>query len=325
MQKDDTLFRIAMVLVDGFALLSYATVVEPLRAANLLGERVLYEVCNIPLSGDTARSSGGAIIPGAGAVGGPLDYDLMLVVAGDNCITVHDEPLFNWLRRAARMGIAIGGVSGGPVILAEAGLMTGRRMTAHWEHIPMLGEKSPDLLIERGLYVIDRDRVTCAGGTAPLDLMHALISEHHGPALATRVSDWFIHTDVRPSQGPQRAGIIERWGTTNRKVLEVIMAMEGHIADTLTLDQLASFADMSSRQLNRLFQENLDQTTMAFYRNLRLEKAQNLLKYSTLPVIEIAIATGFASATHFATTHARRFGYPPTAVRKAGAPGPVLS
>ncbi|MDP4796336.1 MAG: GlxA family transcriptional regulator, partial [Rhodospirillales bacterium] len=87
MQKDDTLFRIAMVLVDGFALLSYATVVEPLRAANLLGERVLYEVCNIPLSGDTARSSGGAIIPGAGAVGGPLDYDLMLVVAGDNCIT----------------------------------------------------------------------------------------------------------------------------------------------------------------------------------------------------------------------------------------------
>lgn len=307
-----------MILVDGFALLSYATVVEPLRAANVLGEKVLYEVTNIPLAGGMAKSSGGALIQGAGTIGGPLHYDLMLVVAGDNCTSVHDAPLFNWLRRAARTGIAIGGVSGGPVILAAAGLMTGWRMTAHWEHIPMLSEISPELLIERGLYVIDRDRITCAGGTAPLDLMHALIADHHGPALATRVSDWFIHTDVRPSRGPQRAGIIERWGTTNRKVLDVIMAMEGHIADTLTLDQLARFAELSSRQLNRLFQEKLDQTTMAFYRNLRLEKAQNLLKYSALPVIEIAILTGFSSATHFATAHTQRYGYPPSAVRKSG-------
>ncbi len=314
--KHATPFRIAMVLVDGFALLSYATVVEPLRAANLLGERALYDVCNVPMTGTQARSSGGAIIPGAATVGDPLDFDLILIVAGDNCLTVDDAHLFNWLRRADRMGIPIGGVSGGPVILATCGLMTGRRMTAHWEHIPMLNEMSPGLLVERGLYVIDRDRVTCAGGTAPLDLMHALIADHHGPGLATRVSDWFMHTDVRPSRGPQRAGIIERWGTTNRKVLDAIVAMEGHVADTLTLDQLALYTDLSSRQLNRLFQDKLGQTTMAFYRNLRLEKAQNLLKYSTLPVIEIAIATGFSSAPHFATSHSNRYGYPPSSVRK---------
>lgn len=309
-------FRVGVVLVDGFALMSYASAVEPFRAANFLSGAALYEVCNIPAIGEVATSSSGAKIPGRGAVGGPLDFDLMIVVAADYSATFRDPRLISWLRRAGRMGITLSGVSGGPVLLAVAGLMTGRRMTVHWEYMPLLDEICPGLLIEKTLYVIDRDRVTCAGGVAPLDLMHALIADRHGPALARRVSDWFLHTEVRPSRGPQRAGLIERWGTTNAKLLDVIMAMEGHIADPLALSQLAAFAGLSGRQLNRLFQDKLGHTTMEFYRNLRLEKAQNLLRNSSLPLIEIAVATGFTNAAHFATAHRRLFGFPPSAVRK---------
>lgn len=309
-------FRVGIVLIDGFALMSYASAVEPLRAANFLSRTPLYDICNIPAAGEVATSSSGAKIPGRGAVGGPLDFDLIIVVAADYSATFRDPRLISWLRRAGRMGITLSGVSGGPVLLAVAGLMTGRRMTVHWEYMPLLDEICPGLLIEKTLYVIDRDRVTCAGGVAPLDLMHALIADHHGPALARRVSDWFLHTEVRPSRGPQRAGLIERWGTTNAKVLDVIMAMEGHIADPLALSQLAAFAGLSGRQLNRLFQDKLSHTTMEFYRNLRLEKAQNLLRNSSLRLIEIAVATGFINAAHFATCYRRRFGFPPSAVRK---------
>lgn len=309
-------FRVGVVLIDGFSLMAYSSAVEPLRAANHLSGAPLYDICNIPAIGDVATSSSGAKIPARGAVGGPLDFDLMIVAAADFSPTFRDSRLINWLRRAARMGITLCGVSGGPVLLAVAGLMTGRRMTVHWEYMPLLDEICPGLLIEKTLYVIDRDRVTCAGGVAPLDLMHALIADHHGPALARRVSDWFLHTEVRPSRGPQRAGLIERWGTTNAKLLDVIMAMEGHIADPLALSQLAAFAGLSGRQLNRLFQDKLGHTTMEFYRNLRLEKAQNLLRNSSLRLIEIAVATGFINAAHFATAHRRRFGFPPSAVRK---------
>lgn len=316
MKKAGTPFRVAIILVDGFALMSYASVVEPLRAANFLSGATLYDVCTVPATGETATSSSGANIPGRGAVGGPLNFDLMIVVAADYSASFRDPRLINWLRRADRMGMTLSGVSGGPVLLAVAGLMTGRRMTVHWEYMPLLDEICPGLLIEKSLYVMDRDRVTCAGGVAPLDLMHALIADHHGPALARRVSDWFLHTEIRPSRGPQRSGRIERWGTTNGKVLDVIMAMEGHVADPLALSQLAAFAGLSCRQLNRIFQESLGQTTMGFYRNLRLEKAQNLLRNSSLPLIEIAVATGFINAAHFATSHRRRFGYPPSAVRK---------
>ena len=309
-------FRIGLLLIDGFALMSYASVVEPLRAANLLARRPLYDLRLVPAAGEAAASSVGALVPGQGRVGEPPAFDLLLVLAGGDPAAFRDARVFAWLRRADRLGVTLGGVSGGPVILARAGLMAGRRLTVHWDHAPALAEIAPSLMIERSLYVIDRDRVTCAGGTAPMDLMHALIARHHGPRFARQVSDWFLHTDIRPSGGPQRAGLVERHGTTNAALLDAIAAMESHVADPLDLAQLARFAGVGPRQLNRLFCERLGASTMGFYRDLRLEKARALLRGSALPMTEIALATGFASSAHFSAAHARRHGVPPSALRK---------
>lgn len=306
---------IGILLIDGYALMSYASVVEPLRAANLLAGRELYRVCNIPASGDTARSSSGAVVPANDRVGSEAGFSMVLIVAGGSPAAYDDERVFDWLRRLARQGTVLGGVSGGPVILASAGLMKGRRMTVHWEHAAALTEISPSLLIERSLYVIDRDRVTCAGGTAPMDLMHALITEHHGPDLARRVSDWYMHTEIRPSGGPQRAGRVVRYKTTDATVLRAIEAMENHVADPLELRQLAAIAGVSLRQLNRLFRNKIGESTIRFYRNLRLEKARNLLTDSSLRITEVALATGFANSGHFSAAFAERYGSPPSSYR----------
>lgn len=306
---------VGILLIDGFALMSYASVVEPLRAANLLAGRELYRVRSIPASGNVATSSGGAVVRAGNSVGADTDFDLVLVAAGGDPAAYYDERVFDWLRRLARRGVTLGGVSGGPVILASAGLMKGRRMTVHWEHAAALTEISPSLLIERSLYVIDRDRVTCAGGTAPMDLMHALIAERHGPELAQRISDWYMHTEIRPSGGPQRAGRVVRYQTTDAAVLRAIEAMENHIADPLALRQLASIAEVSLRQLNRLFRSKIGESTMRFYRHLRLEKARSLLTNSSLRITEVALATGFASSGHFSTAFVERYGSPPSSNR----------
>jgi transcriptional regulator GlxA family with amidase domain len=309
-------FRVGALLIDGFALMSYAAVAEPLRAANLLARRELYALTNVPAAGSAATSSGGAVVPGQAAVGGGAPFDLLLVVAGGDPAAFGDRRVLSWLRRAARAGVTLGGVSGGPVILARAGLMTGRRMTVHWEHAAALAAVDPALMLERSLYVIDRDRVTCAGGTAPIDLMHALIAMHHGVAFARLVSDWFLHTDIRPSGSPQRAGLAERHGTSHPALLDALAAMEDHVADPLDLRQLAGLAGVGVRQLNRLFRELLGRSTMGFYRDLRLDRARDLLRGSTLPMTEIALATGFAGSAHFAAAHARRHGQPPSALRR---------
>ncbi len=309
-------YRVAFVLVDGFALMSYSAAMEPLRAANLLAGEELYAIDHVAVSGDKAVSSAGTEIPATAHAGDVLDIDLLLVVAGGDPARFDKPRVFQWLRQMARRDVLIGGVSGGPVVLARAGLMEGRRMTVHWEHAPALAEISPSLMVERSLYVIDRDRVTCAGGIAPLDLMHALIAMHHGHDFARKVSDWFLHTEVRPSGGPQRASLVERYGTTSPMVIRAIETMENHIAEPLGLDALAQRTGCGPRQLNRLFGDKLGTTTMAFYRELRLQKARNLLAQTTLSITEIALATGFSNSAHFSDAFRRKYAAAPSAMRR---------
>ena len=308
--------RIGFLLIDGFALMSYSAAIEPLRAANLLARRTLYEIHHIPSGGASATSSSGAIIKATSRVGEDDKFDLMLVIAGGDPVSFRDVKVFQWLRTLARRGVRLGGVSGGPVILAYAGLMKGRRMTVHWEHALALSEISPRLMIERTLFVIDRDRLTSAGGIAPLDMMHALLAENHGSAFAREVSDWFLHTEIRSSEGPQRAGLVERYGTTSPPIIQAIETMENHVADPLELGQLAELSDISPRQLNRLFHDKLGQSTIKFYRDLRLEKARKLLIQSTLSITEIALANGFANSAHFSYSFRRTFGLTPSSLRQ---------
>lgn len=307
--------RIGCLLIDDFALLSYSAVVEPMRAANLLARRTIYNIRHIAARGRCAKSSGGLTVEATAQLAEHFDFDYVFVFAGGDPARFHDIRVFEWLRHLAKRGVILVGVSGGPVILAAAGVMEGRRMTVHWEHAGLLAEVSPNLFVERTLYVIDRDRITCAGGIAPLDLMHALITEQFGTELAQNVSGWFMHTDIRPSGGPQRAGIAERYGTTSQTIVRAIEAMENHIADPLTLAQLALLSGIGARQLNRLFREKLGQSTMGFCRALRLEKARGFLAQSPMPISQIALATGFSSQAHFSHCFKKKYGEPPSALR----------
>ncbi|MEO1025379.1 MAG: GlxA family transcriptional regulator [Pseudomonadota bacterium] len=312
----ETPFRVGIFAVPGFALMSYACTVEPLRAANLLSRRPLYQVLHFG-EGAHVASSGAASIERQHDVGETVGLDLLLVVAGGDPFAFEDPATFAWLKRLARRRVQLGGVSGGSVLLAKAGLMEGRRLTVHWEHAAGLSEQFPDILIERRLFVIDRDRVTCGGGTAPLDLMHALINSHHGSAFARLVSDWFLHTDIRSATDPQRAGLVERLGPQSPHVIEAITAMESHVGDPLSLSQLALMAGVSPRHLNRLFAQAFDQSVMDIYRNLRLETARRMVRSTAMSAGEIGAATGFGSAAHFSNAYKAHFGIGPRADRAA--------
>ncbi|MCY3880224.1 MAG: GlxA family transcriptional regulator [Rhodobacteraceae bacterium] len=331
MDKDEefTPYHIGLVLIEGFALMSFASLVEPLRAANLLAAQELFRVNCYSLSGKPVASSSGARVPARPLPGGKARDRLAMVIAGGDPFAATDTRLFAWFRNLDRQGVSLGGVSGGPVILANAGLMAGRRMTVHWEHAAALIEMKPELLLEPSLYVMDRDRVTCAGGTAPMDFAHMLIADQGGAGLAQLVSDWFMHTEVRRSEGPQRAGLIERFGTRKPAVLAAIEAMEAHIAEPLSLGQLARTACLGERQLSRLFRRELGIPPMAFCRRLRLGVARNLLQTTSLSLTEIALATGFADSAHFSNAFRHQFDEPPSRVREVkpnypGAAGAAL-
>ena len=308
--------RVGILPISGFALMSYACTVEPLRAANLLSRKRLYEIVHFGQEPQTG-SSGAASVERTHPVGEAVDLDLLLVVAGGDPFDFRDDAVFSWLRQMARCGARIGGVSGGSVILARAGLMSGHRMTVHWEHAPRLADRFPDISIERRLYVVDRDRVTCGGGTAPLDLMHALIASQHGSVFARLVSDWFLHTDIRTATAPQRSGSAERIGSHSPHVIEAVSAMESHIADPLSLPQLALVTGITPRHLTRLFSDAFGRSAMDYYRGLRLDVGKRLVEGSAMAIGEIAEATGFSNAGHFSNAYKEWFGARPTADRRA--------
>ena len=307
--------HVGLLLINDFAMMSYASTVEPMRAANLLSGEQLYKIEHLCGRGNSAISSGGVKLEKSMNLKDATNLDILFVIAGGNPSSFVGEEVIATLRMLSTRGVVLGGVSAGPYILAISGVMKDHRMTIHWEHAPSLIERLPNLLVARSLYVMDRDRITCAGGTAPLDMMHALITNHHGARFAREVSDWFMHTEVRPAGGQQRAGLAERHNTTNASVLKTIDVMENHLADPLTLNQLANLCDLSARQLNRIFKTHIGLGTMQFYKELRLNQAKKLCEQSTLSITEIALATGFSSTAHFSSRFKDQFNISPSRTR----------
>jgi transcriptional regulator GlxA family with amidase domain len=179
-------------------------------------------------------------------------------------------------------------------------------------------EDFPEIEAHRTLYEIDRGRLTCAGGIAALDMMRAIIAQQHGPSLANGISGWFLQTHLRLGSGPQRLTLRERYGTSNRTLLKALEAMEASIEKPMPRDQLSRRAGVSIRQLERLFAVHLKTTINAQYLKLRLDHAHRLLHETTMPILDIAVACGFASASHFSRSYKAQYGKPPRGEREAG-------
>jgi len=303
--------QIGFLLTPGFSLLSYASTVEPLRAANRLSGRPRYTWLHGSADSRPVEASSGLAIAADRKVGDDCPLDMILVCAGGNPALHRHARTLSWLRKLARRGVTIGGVSGGPYILARAGLLDGFRCTIHWEHLAAFREEFPQLDVRRTLYEIDRDRLTCAGGIAGFDMMRALIAAEHGPALATAVSEWFLQTQLRSGSGPQRLTLRERYGVTHPKLLAALQAMEDSTERTLSRDALASVAGLSVRQLERLFASHLGTTIGDLYLKVRLDRARALVHETALPLLDIAVACGFATGSHFSRAYRAHFGRSP--------------
>ncbi|MCH4151900.1 MAG: GlxA family transcriptional regulator [Sphingobium sp.] len=307
---------LGLLLIEGFALMSYASVIEPFRAANNLAGEELYRWTHISVDGEPVRASNGALFFADEQVGTSTHFDTLFLFAAGDPLTFADKPTFAWLRKIARLGTRIAGISGGPFLMARAGLLDGYSATIHWEHRIALQSGFPDLMIEPSLYVIDRARITCAGGTAGLDLAIDLIERDHSPLLARRVGEWFIQTEHRNASKPQRPSLSERFGVRDERVVRALAVMEKAMEHPSPVSEIAAAAYVSARQLERLFHRHLGKSISAVYLDVRLDRAAQLLHQTAASTTTIALMCGFRSASHFSTAFRRRFAISPSHFRK---------
>ena len=309
--------RFVFLLVENFTMIAFAGAIEPLRIANRMADRTLYEWRVVSASGGPVTASNGVALQADGGLE-PVGGDaVILVVGGINVKAAISKPVLTWLRREARRGLAIGALCTGAQVIAAAGLLDGRRCTIHWENRDGFEEDFPDIDLTPNIYVIDRDRYTAAGGAASTDLMLKLIARRHGVELANLVADQMIHTSIRSDQDAQRMSIPTRIGVRHPKLASVIAQMEAHIEDPVSPADLARDVAMSTRQLERLFRRYLGRSPKRYYMDLRLGKARNLLLQTDMSVINVALACGFASPSHFSKCY--RTLYKTTPYRERGA------
>jgi len=308
--------RIGFFLVPRFSMMAFSSAVEPLRAANLLSGRNLYRWQVFSRDGGPVQASNGMVLQTEPAFAEATRVETLFLCASYDPEATMDRQTLAWLRRMPVAGTRLGAVDTGAWFLAHAGLLDGHRATVHWEWRDAFAEKFPQVDTRLSLFEIDRGRITCAGATAALDMMLHLIGLEFGPKLAVDISEQFIHERIRPPDDMQRMALGKRLGVTDPTMEAVIRAMENSLEEPLRAPALARIAGTSERQLERLFRRALGVTPVQYYLDLRLRRARVLLTQTRLPVMEVAMACGFASAGHFARAYRGRFGMSPRVDRR---------
>ncbi len=307
--------KYAFLTLQNYSLIAVTNAVEPLRMANRVVGQDVYEWSIVSLDGRPVLASNGLDL----APTIPLDklgkVEILFVCGGINVRDAVSAPLLSALRRLAERRVALGALCTGGYALARAGLLDNYRATIHWENLPALREEFPRVQLNDQVFSIDRERYTCSGGTAPLDLMLNLIQLKHGLRISQLVSEQFVLERVRSAEDRQYVPLRAQVGASHRGMIKVAQLMEENIEKPLSLDRIARATGLSRRQIERLFKRHLDCVPKKYYLEMRLRRARELLLQTAMPIMDVTTSCGFKSPPHFSRCYRSQFGHPPSAER----------
>ena len=308
--------RFAFVLIESFSLLSFASAMDALRIANRMSDQRLYDWILLGDGGKTVSCSAGTSFQLDNDLIELKRDDIIMLCGGIDVQANTSKKLLSWIRRETRKGLAIGGLCTAAYVMAKAGILDGKRATIHWENQDSFNEEFTDIELTKSVFIVDGNRMTTAGGTSSIDLMLKIIADDHGEELANAVADQMIYSSIRTDQDTQRLSVPTRIGVRHPKLSMVIQMMEENIEEPISPSLLAKDVSMSTRQLERLFRRYLNRSPKRYYMELRLQKARNLLMQTDMSVINVALACGFASPSHFSKCY--RSHYQKTPYRERG-------
>jgi len=297
------LLRVTLLVLPDSSMMSLASALDPMRAANRIANRRLFEWQIVTLTDKAARLTCDLSIDPDTAFDEGLCGDMLIVVASFNQQHHAGPAHLSLIKRLARNFSVVGGIEAGSWILARSGLLQGKAATTHWEDLEEFSTRYPQIDIRPDRFVIDGRIFTTGGASPTFDFMLYLIRMRFGYPLAMEVSSVFIYDGVHSATDTQPLVSLGMLENSEPRVAAAIHVMEQHIDDTLSIAQVAAQVDLSVRMLEYLFQQTLGLSPAAYYRRLRLQTARRMVVDTRLKLQEIAIRTGFNSLSAFS----RRF------------------
>ncbi|HKD55391.1 MAG TPA: GlxA family transcriptional regulator [Steroidobacteraceae bacterium] len=317
--------KFAFLTLPRYSMIALSNAVEPLRMANIITGQTVYEWSIVSIDGQPTPASNGLQLSPTSSLEHIGNVDILFVCGGVHVQEGVSPKILAALRRFAERRVPLGALCTGGYALAKAGLLDRYRATIHWENLSALREEFPRILLSDQLFSIDRDRFTCSGGVAPLDLMLHLVETKLGARVSQLISEQFIVDRVRSDRDRQYVPLRAQIGVSHDSLIKVAQLMEENIEKPLSLDQIASATGLSRRQIERLFKRHLDCVPKRYYLQMRLRRARELLLQTSMPIIDITTACGFQSPPHFSRCYRAQFGCPPSAERQSRHSKPVAA
>lgn len=314
--------RFGFLLLNDFTLISLASAIEPLRMANRICRREEYTWATLSESGHAVSASDGLSVNvdcGIENEDALKGLDAIIVCSGTRVEKNTGRSVLVWLKSVNRQGVSLGAICTGSYVLAKAGLLDGYRCSIHWENMAALTDLFPRVAVSRYVFTIDRNRYTSSGGTAPVDMMLYLIRAQCGAEVSNGVAEQFIYERIRRSDDEQHVPLKHALGHRSEKLVVAAELMAANIKEPISQEGLASYVGLSRRQLQRLFQRYLFCTPSRYYRQVRLQRARQLLHQTNRSLVEISASTGFLSSSHFSKSFKKYYGHSPSVERQRDA------
>lgn len=308
--------RFVFLTLPNYSLIALSSAVEALRMANRVVGQDVYEWVLATIDGNAVAASSGLTLSPTVPVEATGNADIVFVCGGIQIERAATADVVALLRRLGQRKIALGSLCTGGYVLAKAGLLDKYKAVVHWENMTALEEQFPAVLFSKQLYAIDRDRFTCSGGVAPIDLMLDIIKGDLGRDIAPKISEQFILDRIRNEQDRQHVPLLARVGLFHENLIEAAALMEANLEEPLSLDEIATLVGVSRRQIERLFKRYVGEVPTKYYLDMRLRRARALLLQTPMSIMEVAVACGFQSPPHFSKCYKDLFGHTPSAERQ---------
>jgi transcriptional regulator GlxA family with amidase domain len=305
--------RIGFVIPDGFQIIGLAAQAV-FEFANRVAGKSVYEVRMLSEKGGPVRSSLGVELQTDRF--SRSAFDTLIVIGNEDAPATSTPGLLNFIRRGVKQSRRVTAICTGAFILADAGLLRGRRATTHWFYARELQRRFPDIMVEEDrIFIIDGPIWTSAGATAGLDLALAMVEKDLGNEVARSVAKKLVMQHRRAGGQSQHSELLTLSPKSDR-IQNALSYAERNLGSTLTVDKLAEVASLSPRQFSRAFQAETGQTPAKAVERLRLEAARLMIEQSHHPVEVVARETGFVDRRRMREAFLRIFGQPPQIIRR---------
>src|SRR5712672_2965003 len=305
--------RIGFVIQEGFQIIGLAAQAA-FEYSNRVAGKGVYEVRMLSENGGPVRSSLGVVVQTERLSG--RAFDTLIIIGSEDASPKPTPGLLNFIRRGLNQSRRVTSICTGAFVLAEAGLLDGRRATTHWYYARELQRRFPEVKVEEDrIFIIDGPIWTSAGATAGLDLALAMVEKDLGTEAARSVAKKLVVYHRRAGGQSQFSALLELEPKSDR-IQRALAYAKRNLHTPLTVRQLAEAAHLSPRQFSRAFHTETGQSPAKAVENLRVEAARLMMEQSRHPIDVIARQTGFADRDRMRRAFLRAFGQPPQVIRR---------